>query len=72
MKGMNDMLVRLALLLLCIAASTLSAAAQEPENALKQYEGKILVLRHPLQSGWPPDERRSRRRMDYLWRRPDR
>ena len=45
------MLRRLALLLLCIAA-TLLAAAQEPENALKQYEGKILVLRHPLQSSF--------------------
>ena len=44
------MLKRLALLLLFVAAGTLSAAAQEPENALKQYEGKILVLRHPLQS----------------------
>jgi len=40
----------LALLLLCLAASAATAAAQEPEKALKQYEGKILVLRHPLQS----------------------
>jgi TonB family protein len=47
---MNDMHKRFALLLLCIAAGTVSAAAQEPEKALKQYEGKILVLRHPLQS----------------------
>jgi TonB family protein len=39
-----------ALLLLCLSAGTLSAVAQEPENALKQYEGKILVLRHPLES----------------------
>jgi TonB family protein len=50
LKGMNDMRRCLALLLLCIAAGTLSAVAQEPENALKQYQGKILVLRHPLES----------------------
>jgi TonB family protein len=46
MKDMH----RSLLLLLCIAAGTLSAAAQEPANALKQYQGKILVLRHPLES----------------------
>jgi TonB family protein len=44
------MLRRFVLLVLCIAACTLSAVAQEPENALKQYEGKILVLGHPLES----------------------
>ena len=46
MKVMHRLL---AVLLLCIAASAVSATAQEPETALKQYEGKILILRHPLQ-----------------------
>ena len=50
LKVMNDLPRRFALLLLLVAAGTLSAAAQEPENALKQYEGKILVFRHPLES----------------------
>jgi TonB family protein len=35
--------------LLCIVAST-AALAQDAEKALKQFEGKVLVLRHPLQS----------------------
>jgi TonB family protein len=35
--------------LLCIVAST-AALAQDPEEALKQFQGKVLVLRHPLQS----------------------
>jgi TonB family protein len=47
---MKDVRRSFAFLLLCIVTSAVSAAAQEPENALKQYEGKILVLRHPLES----------------------
>ena len=31
-------------------ASTVSASTQEAEKALKEFEGKVLVLRHPLQS----------------------
>ena len=41
---------RLPILLLWIIAATAFASAQDAENALKQYEGKILVLRHPLES----------------------
>jgi TonB family protein len=40
---------RITILLLCILTSAASALAQDAENVLKQYEGKILVLRHPLQ-----------------------
>jgi TonB family protein len=35
--------------LLCIAAGTATASTQSAESALKQFEGKVLVLRHPLQ-----------------------
>jgi TonB family protein len=38
----------LNLLLLCLLAG--AASAQDAENALKQFEGKTLILRHPLQS----------------------
>ena len=40
----------LQILLLCTVAIATSASAQEAEAALKQFEGKILILRHPLQS----------------------
>jgi hypothetical protein len=40
----------LKILLLCIVAGAASASAQDAETALKQFEGKILILRHPLQS----------------------
>ncbi len=45
---MRNMHRRITILLLCIVAST-AAFAQDAEKALKEFEGKILVLRHPLQ-----------------------
>src|SRR5579859_302036 len=44
------MRVKLTLLLLIIAASAISWA-QDAEATLKQFEGKTLILRHPLESG---------------------
>ena len=43
------MLRPISILLLCMIASTVSAATQEAEKALKEFEGKVLVLHHPLQ-----------------------
>jgi len=40
---------RLNILLLCILAGAASASAQDVENALNQFKGKVLVLRHPSQ-----------------------
>ena len=42
------MLKRLNILLLCMLTSAGSAFAQEAEKALKEFEGKVLLLRHPL------------------------
>lgn len=39
---------RLPILLLFVLAATASAAAENAKDALKQFEGKILMLRHPL------------------------
>jgi TonB family protein len=36
------------ILLLCLLANIASASAQEAENALKEFEGKVLIFRHPL------------------------
>jgi TonB family protein len=44
------MLRRLNILLLCIAAFTTFASAQNAEKALQEFEGKTLILRHPQQS----------------------
>src|SRR5580765_2733488 len=44
------MLKQLTVLLLCIAAATAVASDQDAEAALAQFKGKVLVLRHPLQS----------------------
>jgi TonB family protein len=38
----------ISILLLYMVANMASASAHEAENALKQFEGKVLVLRHPL------------------------
>jgi TonB family protein len=42
--------VRLTILLLSIIATSTTFWAQDAEASLKQFEGKILILRHPLQS----------------------
>lgn len=39
----------LAIILLSIVAATAYASEQDAENAFKEFEGKVLVLRHPLQ-----------------------
>ena len=38
----------ISILLLCLLANIASASTQEAENALKAFEGKVLILRHPL------------------------
>jgi TonB family protein len=38
----------ISILLLCILGNIASASTQEAENALKEFEGKVLILRHPL------------------------
>jgi len=38
----------ISILLLCLLSSIASASTQEAENALKEFEGKVLILRHPL------------------------
>ncbi len=38
----------ISILLLCMLANIASASAQEAENALKEFEGKVLIFRHPL------------------------
>lgn len=46
------MLKPISILLLCMFAGTATASTQAAENALKQFEGKVLVLRHPLQDSF--------------------
>jgi TonB family protein len=43
------MRIRLTILFLCVLSGGVSVSAQDAETALKQFEGKILILRHPLQ-----------------------
>lgn len=38
----------ISILLLCMLANIASASTQEAENALKEFEGKVLIFRHPL------------------------
>jgi len=38
----------ISILLLCLLSNIASASTQEAENALKEFEGKVLILRHPL------------------------
>jgi hypothetical protein len=38
----------ISILLLCMLANIASASAQEAENALKEFEGKVLIFRHAL------------------------
>lgn len=45
------MRVKLTILLLSILAANATSWAQDAEATLKQFEGKILILRHPLESG---------------------
>ena len=41
---------KLTILLLAIIATSATSWAQDAEASLKQFEGKTLILRHPLQS----------------------
>jgi hypothetical protein len=43
------MRVKLTILLLSIIATSTTSRAQDAEAKLKQFEGKTLILRHPLQ-----------------------
>jgi TonB family protein len=45
------MLVKLTILLLSIIAISTTSWAQDAEASLKEFEGKTLILRHPLESG---------------------
>src|ERR1051326_9588301 len=36
------------ILLLCLLANIASASTQEAEKTLKEFEGKVLIFRHPL------------------------
>jgi TonB family protein len=38
----------ISILLLCLLSNIASASTQEAENALKEFEGKVLILLHPL------------------------
>jgi TonB family protein len=38
----------ISILLLCLLANIASASTREAENALKEFEAKVLILRHPL------------------------
>src|SRR5579864_50326 len=38
----------ISILLLCMIANIASASTQEAENALKEFEGKVLIFRQPL------------------------
>jgi TonB family protein len=38
----------ISILLLCLLANIASASTREAENALKEFEGEVLILRHPL------------------------
>jgi TonB family protein len=40
----------ISILLLCLLANIAGASTQEAENALKEFEGKVLILRHPLRN----------------------
>ena len=42
-----------SILLLCMLANIASASAQEAENALKEFEGKVVIFRHPLRDDSP-------------------
>jgi len=44
------MRVKLTILLLSIIAGSAASMAQDAEATLKQFEGKTLILRHPLQA----------------------
>ena len=44
----SGMLKPISILLLCLLSNIVSASTQEAENALKEFEGKVLILRHPL------------------------
>lgn len=46
---MKDNYRKLTIWLLLILAATSSAVAQDAENALKQFQDKVLMLRHPRQ-----------------------
>jgi len=46
------MLRSISILLLCMVAGTATAFTQAAESALKEFEGKVLVLRHPLQDSF--------------------
>jgi TonB family protein len=41
----------ISILLLCVLSNMACASTQEAENALKEFQGKVLVLRHPLRDG---------------------
>ena len=43
-----QMLKPMSILLLCMLANIASASAQEAEKAFKEFEGKVLIFRHPL------------------------
>src|SRR5215467_6198207 len=43
------MLRPISILLLCMVGGTATASTSPAESALKEFEGKVLVLRHPLQ-----------------------
>ena len=42
------MFKRMSILLLCMLANIAFASTQEAEKALKEFEGKVLIFRHPL------------------------
>jgi hypothetical protein len=44
------MRVKLTILLLSVVAGSVLSRAQDAEATLKQFEGKTLILRHPLQA----------------------
>ena len=46
------MLKPIPILLLCMFAGTATASTHEAESALTDFEGKVLVLRHPLQDSF--------------------
>ena len=46
------MLKPISILLLCMFAGTATPSTHEAESALTDFEGKVLVLRHPLQESF--------------------
>src|SRR5262249_4328442 len=42
--------IRLSFLMLALVIATVNAHSQGIDNALNQFKGKVLLLRHPLQS----------------------